>query len=246
MIIYKTTNLINGKIYVGKDSKNSPSYLGSGKYFKKALQKYGRKNFVKETLDHAKTMDELCEKEIHWIDVLDACDPDIGYNLTKGGIGQHGYKQSPETIAKRVSKTKGQKRTAAQKARMSRAQKGKIVSKEGRRNISKALTGNKYNLGKKHSDETKRKMSASQIGKHSAPKSEETKRRISKTLTGRKFGPRKLEHKLPIEQYDINGNLVETYSNLHEAIEKTGNKAIYNCIKGLSKTSGGFFWKLKT
>jgi hypothetical protein len=31
MIIYKTTNLVNGKYYVGKDEKNNPEYLGSGK-----------------------------------------------------------------------------------------------------------------------------------------------------------------------------------------------------------------------
>ena len=30
MIIYKTTNLINGKIYIGKDEKNTPNYIGSG------------------------------------------------------------------------------------------------------------------------------------------------------------------------------------------------------------------------
>ena len=41
MIIYKTTNLINGKFYIGKDSKNDPNYLGSGKILKKAFKKYG-------------------------------------------------------------------------------------------------------------------------------------------------------------------------------------------------------------
>ena len=45
MIIYKTTNLVNGKIYIGKDSKNNPNYLGSGNLLKKALIKYGKENF---------------------------------------------------------------------------------------------------------------------------------------------------------------------------------------------------------
>jgi hypothetical protein len=41
MIIYKTTCLINGKIYVGQDSKNNPDYLGSGIYLNRAIKKHG-------------------------------------------------------------------------------------------------------------------------------------------------------------------------------------------------------------
>lgn len=47
MIIYKTTNLINGKIYIGFDSHNNPEYFGSGKLIKMALKKYGTSNFKK-------------------------------------------------------------------------------------------------------------------------------------------------------------------------------------------------------
>lgn len=48
MIIYKTTNLINNKIYIGQDSKNNPEYLGSGLKLLKALIKV--KNFQKKQL----------------------------------------------------------------------------------------------------------------------------------------------------------------------------------------------------
>ena len=51
MIIYKTTNLVNGKIYIGKDKNNNPSYLGSGKILKLAIKKYGKENFTKETIE---------------------------------------------------------------------------------------------------------------------------------------------------------------------------------------------------
>jgi len=49
MIIYKTTNLVNGKVYVGQDSKNNPDYLGSGKIHsdetkKKMSQKAKQRN----------------------------------------------------------------------------------------------------------------------------------------------------------------------------------------------------------
>ena len=43
MIIYKTTNLINKKIYVGKDKKENPNYFGSGKILSLAIKKYGKK-----------------------------------------------------------------------------------------------------------------------------------------------------------------------------------------------------------
>lgn len=50
MIIYKTTNLINGKIYIGKDKHNNSKYLGSGRRLIKAIQKYGRDFFLKEII----------------------------------------------------------------------------------------------------------------------------------------------------------------------------------------------------
>lgn len=46
--IYKTTNLLNGIIYVGKDKRSRPGYLGSGTHLKRALLKYGKENFMKE------------------------------------------------------------------------------------------------------------------------------------------------------------------------------------------------------
>jgi len=51
MIIYKTTNTINGKIYIGKDVKNDPNYIGSGLYIKNAIKKYGKEHFKKETIE---------------------------------------------------------------------------------------------------------------------------------------------------------------------------------------------------
>ena len=63
MIIYKTTNLINGKIYVGKDSKNNNNYLGSGKILNLAINKYGIENFKKETLCECLSSKELNKAE---------------------------------------------------------------------------------------------------------------------------------------------------------------------------------------
>ena len=99
MIIYKTTNLINGKIYVGQDSHNNPDYLGSGKLIQKAIKKYNKKNFKKEVLCKCKTKEELNEKEIYWIKKLKSQNRNIGYNITDGGLGI----TMTKTIKKRIS-----------------------------------------------------------------------------------------------------------------------------------------------
>ena len=86
MIIYKTTNLVNGKIYVGQDSNNNPKYLGSGTILWNAINKYGIENFKKEILEVCNSKEELNEREKFWIKELDAKKPN-GYNITDGGSG---------------------------------------------------------------------------------------------------------------------------------------------------------------
>src|SRR5574343_177718 len=87
MIIYKTLNLINGKFYIGKDTKDNPNYFGSGIVLRRAIKKYGKENFMKQTIEVCSTEEELNEREIYWIDKLDARNPEVGYNMLKGGEG---------------------------------------------------------------------------------------------------------------------------------------------------------------
>lgn len=60
-------------------------YLGSGKRFKSAVNKYGKDNFTVELLESCNSREELNSKEIYWIAELNSRDPDIGYNLAEGG-----------------------------------------------------------------------------------------------------------------------------------------------------------------
>jgi group I intron endonuclease len=87
MIIYKTTNIINNKIYIGQDKFNNPKYLGSGLKLKRAILKYGVENFKKEILELCSSKDELNNKEKFWIKELNATDNSIGYNIVDGGQG---------------------------------------------------------------------------------------------------------------------------------------------------------------
>ena len=87
-IIYKTTNLINGKIYIGQTIRsNYSNYYGSGKLVNYAIDKYGLSAFEKEILCECFNRKELNEKEIYWIANLSACNLNIGYNIADGGKG---------------------------------------------------------------------------------------------------------------------------------------------------------------
>lgn len=90
-IIYKTTNLINLKIYIGSDTKNNgngdPGYLGSGLLLKKSIEKYGVENFKKEVIDECYTMDELKNSETKNIKLHNSNNRKIGYNISSGYWG---------------------------------------------------------------------------------------------------------------------------------------------------------------
>lgn len=88
MYIYKTTNLITNKIYIGQHKKklnNNKTYFGSGKLLKEKIKEYGIENFNNEIIEYCNNIDELNEREIFWIKKLDANNKDIGYNITSGG-----------------------------------------------------------------------------------------------------------------------------------------------------------------
>lgn len=86
MWVYKTTNLINGKSYVGQDSKEDLRYFGSGFLIKRAVRKYGKENFSKEVVAWCDTLDKLNFLEQFYVNFFKTRNPD-GYNLTDGGGG---------------------------------------------------------------------------------------------------------------------------------------------------------------
>lgn len=98
MVIYCTTNLINGKKYIGKDVRNSPSYLGSGKLFLSAVKKYGKENFKKEIIAYTDDYKFLSELEIYYIDYYNAVNSDLFYNITSGGDGGITHDQSLKKV----------------------------------------------------------------------------------------------------------------------------------------------------
>ena len=65
--IYKTTNLINGMIYIGQkhSQKFLPAYLGSGKLIRYAVNLYGKENFKVELLEEIETLEQMDTREIY-------------------------------------------------------------------------------------------------------------------------------------------------------------------------------------
>ena len=171
-VIYITTNLINGKKYIGKTSRDSESYLGSGTLLKLAIKKYGVENFKKEVIEECNTLTELNEREFYWIDKYDATSSDDFYNLVDGGHGGgDNLTNHPhlDEIRRKIS------------INTSIAQMGRKHSKETIKKIRESNTGIKK---KPHTDEWKALVSSKLKGKPKPPRSEEHKRRLSESNLG--------------------------------------------------------------
>lgn len=95
MQIYKITNLVNNKIYIGKDTVSDKNYYGSGVLIKRAIEKYGIKNFKKEIIEECVSNDELCLKEKYWIEHFNSTNLKIGYNISRGGDGGDTLSNNP-------------------------------------------------------------------------------------------------------------------------------------------------------
>lgn len=109
MVIYKITNLLNGKIYIGQTTKDNPNYYGSGRLIKKSIKKNGIENFKKEILSYCKNRNNLNELENFYISYFN-CKVPNGYNLTDGGEGCVGVEFSKERRQNIANRFSGKKR----------------------------------------------------------------------------------------------------------------------------------------
>lgn len=109
MIIYKIQNKINNKIYIGQTVRTLEERIKEHKRNKncvmyKAFKKYGFENFDIKQIDEAKTIEELNEKEIYYINLYDS--KNNGYNMCDGGGNTKGYKHT-EKSKKKMSQNHG-------------------------------------------------------------------------------------------------------------------------------------------
>jgi group I intron endonuclease len=182
MVIYKITNLINGMIYVGQDTKNDPNYFGSGILIVRAIKKHGKENFKKEVIDVVESLEVLNEKEMYWVKFCN-CKAPNGYNLTDGGHGVIGYVWTEEDKKKVSGESNPSKRLDVRK-KMSETHRGKLMPEGTGEKISRARKGKKRldmvgenNPAKRL--EVRKKISEARSGKL---KSEQHKKKISEAM----------------------------------------------------------------
>ena len=100
-ILYKTTNLINQKYYIGvhkTETKDFDGYFGSGKNLKRSILKYGIENFIRETIQQFDTKELAFIAERLYLEQID----DLNcYNIAEGGHG--GYTEYTDERNKKIS-----------------------------------------------------------------------------------------------------------------------------------------------
>ncbi len=169
-VIYKISNDINSKLYIGKTTKPVEVRFKQHKYSKSAIgnaiRKYGIEHFKVEVLEECDTLEQLNEREIFWIKELNTKYPN-GYNLTDGGEGA----VNPSQITRdKISQTKtgrpGHIQTAEEKAKRAASNKAYYQAHpelvEAFREKNKGNTHGSKNKGKPHSvghtEETKARI----------------------------------------------------------------------------------------
>ena len=165
--VYKITNKLNNKYYIGMhQTKNiNDGYMGSGKKLKLAIEKYGIGNFYKEILHVFDNEEDMRNKEKELV-VLN----EMSYNLCDGGKGGFGYlNRSGKSFRT------GMKHTEESKKKMSHPgntfTKGKTWNEQQKQNLSVAMSN--ALKGKPKSEEHKRKIAEAIKRKHEQRKKAE-------------------------------------------------------------------------
>lgn len=168
MIIYKITNKINNKVYIGQTvqslSKRFWAHCNNDScpVMHAAIKKYGKENFAIEQIDSTTSNAELDEKEIYWIAFYNSIVPN-GYNRTAGGhCGANtneqreklkrahlGKRHSDDARKKMSASHMGYKYSEFAKEKMSIARKGLNLSEKTKQKMSAAKTGDKNPLSKR-------------------------------------------------------------------------------------------------
>lgn len=129
--IYETTNLVNGKKYIGKKISNKflgEKYLGSGTYLKRAINKYGKENFRTRLLETCENSFDLDTKECEYIQKYNCVESSDYYNLASGIKGN----------------TSGSRKSLKWRSLMSEMHKGMYHTEETKQKISKIVSNTRW------------------------------------------------------------------------------------------------------
>lgn len=206
--IYKITNLVNNKVYVGQAidlekrlSEHRFSLLGNrhiNKHLQNAWNKYGEENFKFEVIEVC-SEDKLTEREQYWIDYYGGMNSNNNYNQREASSKGHLSEESKQkmSISQLGHLVKAETRQKMRNRMLgnnygSKVMQEKWKSEEWRNKIIELHKNNTYMKGKHQTEEAKRKIGeASRNHKHT----NEAKQKISQTHKGI---PKSYEHKQKI------------------------------------------------
>lgn len=220
--IYKITNKINNKVYIGQ-TKNLKSRIQRHLYdFKNnkhpniylynSMRKHGIENFDVEIIFQGNfNQNELNDLEIDLIRLYNSNDKRFGYNMTEGGDGISGLKRSEITKQKISKSKKGKKRTEEHNKNLKEAfekiifksQKGKFVSLQTRQKQSNAQKG------KKRSPQSIEKAKQTRLKNDGYKLSEEHKRKLSEAAKGKKIKKEYVEKSKKAKKFNRARKLIE-------------------------------------
>ena len=166
-IIYKITNKIDGKFYIGKhQTKNlDDGYMGSGILIRRAIRRHGLHNFKKEILHIFQTKEEMNEAERNLV-VLS----EDSYNLCPGGEGGFGY-INQRGLNRKASREELLAQLCAARKKLADLRNDEEFMNEYRANLSAACKQRKPSFkNKKHSDATIQKMRRAKAGQSTGSK----------------------------------------------------------------------------
>lgn len=181
-IVYKTTNLLNNRYYIGmhRTENIDDGYLGSGKILKRAIKKYGKENFKREVLFIFDNENDMILKEAELVNE-EFCKSDDNYNVATGGSGGDTLTFHPDIIEikkkmsdkniGRIPWNKGIPRTEEVKKTISEKNKGKISWNKGTQNDkSRWINNGKINKRVKNDELSYHKEDGFVIGRIASEK----------------------------------------------------------------------------
>lgn len=223
--IYKITNLINDKIYIGrsvnlKSRKSKHKTKISNTIISRAIRKYGHDNFLFEVIEYCE-IDKLVEREGYYLDLLQPFRENNGYNILKDSS---------------IGGWLGMLHTSEARSKMSESKKGIIPWNKGKKGVQEC------------SDETRKLMSENNIGEknpfYGKKHSDETKNKISDKNKGRDHSH---EYRSVIQIDKNTLNIIKIWNSIAD-VYKYFNAPLHNSnisrvCRGKQKTAYGFIWK---
>lgn len=223
-IVYKITNTLNGKVYIGITKFNNPNNRWKNGFgyrknslISKAIKKYGWEIFTKEILHNNLSKETACNLEIEYIKHFKNLN--ISYNIANGGEGSNSISEETKEKLRQYNGERasmyGKKHTKESIEKIRKSSKGRLVSLSTKQKISDA--NKRYN------------------GMRCKTHTEKVKKLISDRFS------------IPVIQYTLHGDFIKEYPSITQAQLELNIKSnhIGCCCIGRRKTCNGFIWKYK-